>query len=91
MFNFINEFFNDINVTTNKAVKNNSFKYVCFNNEIFYIQNFKDIIAFSSNEVVIKLYSGEMSVLGEDLKIVELSKKYICIKGKIDKIEVQSV
>lgn len=90
MFNFINEFFNDINVTTNKAVKKNSFKYVNFNSEIFYIQNFKDLISFSEDEIIIKLYNGELSVVGENLMIVELSKKYICLKGKIVKVEVCS-
>lgn len=90
MFNFINEFFNDINVTTNKAVKQNSFKYVCFNGEIFYIQNFKDILSFSENEVNIKLFTGEVNIFGEELRIVELSKKYICLKGKIIKVEVHS-
>lgn len=90
MFNFINEFFNDINVTTNKAVKRNSFKYVCFNGEIFYAQNFKDIIIFSESEVIIKLFNGELSVMGKNLKIVELSKKFICIKGNIEKVEVHS-
>lgn len=88
MFNFINEFFNDINVTTNKAVKSNSFKYVCFNGEIFYIQNFKDIISFSDEEVVIKLFNGELCVLGKNLRLIELSKKFICLKGKIENVEV---
>lgn len=90
MFNFINEFFNDVNVTTNKALRKNSFKYVCFNGEIFYIQNFKDIITFSESEVIIKLFNGEISVSGENLKLEELSKKFICIKGRILKVEVHS-
>jgi len=88
MFNFINEFFNDVNVSTKSAVKNSSFKYVNFNGEVFYIQNFKDIISFSSEEIILKLFSGEISVVGENLSIKELSKKFICISGKILKVEV---
>ena len=91
MFNFINEFFNDVSVSTKSAVKNSSFKYVNFNGEVFYIQNFKDIISFSSEEIILKLFNGEISVVGENLSIKELSKKFICISGKILKVEVSGV
>ena len=90
MFSFISDFLNDINAKTKTATKNNAFKYVNFNNEIFYLQNFKDIISFSSDEIIIKLNSGEASIIGENLKINEISKKYICVCGKINKIEVSN-
>lgn len=90
MFSLISEFLNDQDYKTKSASKNNAFKYVNFNNEIFYIQNFKDIISFSSEEVIIKLFQGEISIFGDNLKIQEISQKYLCVSGKIAKIEVQN-
>ena len=91
MFSFIDEFLNDMNVETKSAVKSKSFKYVNFNGEVFYFQNFKDIITFSSEEVVLKLYKGEVSISGENLKINEISTKFISLSGKIKKVEVTNV
>ena len=88
MFSFINEFLNDLNIETKSKTIGKNFKYVNFNGEVFYIQNFKDIISFSSEEIILKLFSGEISVVGENLSIKELSKKFICISGKILKVEV---
>lgn len=90
MFSLISNFLNDVDVKTKTATNNKAFKYVNFNNEIFYLQNFKDIISLSSDEIILKLNSGEASVVGENLKIHEISKKYICICGKIHKIEVSN-
>ena len=90
MFGFINEFLNDLNVKTKSAVKNNSFKYVNFNGEVFYFQNFKNIITISSEEIILKLNSGEASICGENLIINEISHKFICLTGKITKVEVKN-
>lgn len=90
MFSFINEFLNDFDFKTKSATKLNAFKYCNFNNEIFYLQNFKDIISFSPEEIVVKLFEGEISLVGTDLKIKEISHKFLCIYGKICKIEVQN-
>ena len=90
MFSFINEFLNDMNVKTKDAVKKNSFKYVNFNGEVFYFQNFKDILTISSEEIILKLFSGEVSISGENLKINEISHKFISLSGKIIKVEVKN-
>lgn len=91
MFSLISEFLNDQDYKTKSASKKSAFKYVNFNNEIFYIQNFKDIISFSNEEIIIKLFEGEISIVGDNLKIQEISQKYVCLSGKITKIEVQNV
>lgn len=88
MFSLINDFLNDFNVKTKNATKSKSFKYVNFNGEIFYFQNFKDILTISSEEIILKLFSGEASIKGENLKINEVSHKFICLSGKILKVEV---
>ncbi len=90
MFSLINEFLNDFDFKTKTATKNNAFKYVNFNNEVFYLQNFKDLISFSSECIIIKLFEGEISIFGSDLKIKEISHRFICVSGKIVKIEVQN-
>lgn len=91
MFSFIDEFLNDINVETKSNKKSKRFKYVNFNGEVFYFQNFKDIITFSSEEVILKLFNGEASIKGENLKINEISTKFISLSGKITKVEVTNV
>lgn len=88
MFSFIDDFLNNLDATTKTATNYKSFKYVNFNNEIFYLQNFKDIISLGDEEIIVKLFSGEISINGANLKIDEISDKFICIKGKITKIEV---
>lgn len=90
MFSFINEFLNDFNVKTKNAVKKNSFKYVNFNGEVFYFQNFKDIITISSEEIILKLFAGEVSISGKNLKINEISHKFISLSGQIVKVEVKN-
>ena len=65
--------------------------YVNYNGEVFYFQNFKDIISFSSEEVILKLFNGEASIKGENLKINEISTKFISLSGKILKVEVINV
>lgn len=90
MFSFIDEFFNDTNVKTKTISKKGSFKYVNYNNEVFYLQNFKDIISYSNEEIILKLFSGEVSITGIELKINEISQKYICLTGKINKVEVRN-
>jgi len=88
MFSLINDFLNDINLNSKTATQNKAFKYVNFNNEIFYLQNFKDIISFSPEEIIIKLNSGEIQIFGNNLRLEEISHKYLCVNGKINKIEV---
>ena len=90
MFSFINEFLNDMNVKTKNAVKSKSFKYVNFNGEVFYFQNFIDIILISTEEIILKLFSGEVSICGENLKINDISNKFISLSGKILKVEVRN-
>lgn len=80
-----------MNVKTKSAVKNKSFKYVNFNGEVFYFQNFKDIIQISGEEIILKLFNGEASICGENLKINEISQKFISLSGKIVKVEVRNV
>ncbi len=90
MFSLINEFLNDFDFKTSTVSKKGAFKYVNFNNEIFYLQNFKDIISFSDELIIIKLFSGEISIFGTSLKLKEISHKFVCVQGKISKIEVQN-
>ncbi|MBE5746344.1 MAG: hypothetical protein E7359_03550 [Clostridiales bacterium] len=87
----MNEFLNDLNIETKSKTIGKNFKYVNFNGEVFYFQNFKDILTFSSEEVVLKLFNGEASITGENLKIKEISPNFISLTGKILKVEVLNV
>lgn len=88
MFSLINEFLDDSEIKTNSTHSKNNFKYVNFNGEVMYFQNFKDIISFSGEEIILKLFCGEASIFGSDLKIREISKRYIALSGKIKGVEV---
>ena len=91
MFSFFNEFLNDITIANKNSLKLNGYKYINFNGEIFYFENFKDILLISNNEIILKLTSGELSILGDNLKITELSKNFLSLTGKVNKVEVKNV
>lgn len=88
MFNFIAEFLNDMPKDT---LKNDSFRYFNYGGKFICVQNFKDILVYSKEEIVLKLKSGEISLIGKEMTIKELSDNYIVISGVIKNVEVNGV
>lgn len=50
------------------------------------IENHHGVLAYSLEEIQIKVKYGKLSVGGSDLKIMQMSKEQLVICGQIDKI-----
>ena len=69
---------------TDKLEDKNGFKYTNYNNKVVVIENIKNLLSCSQEEIIIKLKQGEINIKGKELKIKELGKTVICISGKIN-------
>lgn len=52
------------------------------------IENHLGVLAYSLQEIRIKVSYGTLSVVGCELQILQLSREQLVIKGKIDTIEL---
>ena len=75
MFDFFYDLFGEI--------KKKSFRYQVDDGKKIAIQGYKNTLLITENRVVIKLFDGEMEVLGKNLKIKELSQNTMIITGEI--------
>ena len=66
----------------------NGFKVINFNNKSIYIENFTNIIDFSSTEILIKLKKGVIKILGDNLKIKNMNLQSIIVSGDILSMEI---
>ncbi len=80
MFDFINEIEEIKNITK-------GYRYQNFGGEILVVQGYKDILLLEDENVVLKLKTGELQVMGKNLSVTEFSTNSIVIKGKIDSVE----
>ena len=81
MFNFINEISELSGLPINEAA--GGYKYINLGGRSVYVQNYKDVLSFSNEEIVLKLKDGELKIVGEDLNIKDLNLNSITIKGNI--------
>jgi|LGVE01.1.fsa_nt_gb sporulation protein YqfC len=85
MFNFLNEFTEQIGSTPMGAVT--TYKYVNLGGNLIYVQGYRDILAFSDVEIVLKLKNGELKIFGSELNIKDLNINSVTISGKISGVE----
>ena len=50
------------------------------------IENHNGVLGYSLNEIQIKVAYGRLSVIGSNLKILQMSKEQLVITGLIDEI-----
>lgn len=63
-----------------------SSKITIHNNKTVYIENFKCILKYCDNEIVIKNSRNNISILGKQLLIEYYDHLEICITGQIDQV-----
>lgn len=67
----------------------NGFRIINFCNKSVYVENYKAIVLFENEEVLIKLPKGLVSILGKNLKINKLNVSSIIINGEINLVKVE--
>lgn len=85
MFNLINEISDMSGLPINEAV--GAYKYVNIGGRTVYVQNYKDVLSFNEEEIILKLKDGELKIIGENLNIKDLNLNSIVISGVISLIE----
>ena len=78
MFDFFYELFGEF--------KKGNYRYQVDSGKQIAIEGYKNVLKIDENNIVIKLFNGELNILGEKLKIKELGKNTIIIVGKINSI-----
>jgi len=64
---------------------NNDFKVVQIGRSVIYISNYKKIIDYSDNKIVLKIKGNTLEIEGCSLQISQMNKNEIIIKGVINK------
>lgn len=80
----VNEIFNSLDM----SITSNEYRYYNLGGKAVYIENFIKIIAFSKEEIILKLKKGMFKVTGSELKIVELNKGSMLISGSVKGVDV---
>lgn len=75
MFDFFYDLFGEMN--------KKAFRYQVDNGKKIVIQGYKNILLVTENRVAIKLFDGEIEIIGNNLKIKELSQNTMIIIGEI--------
>jgi sporulation protein YqfC len=78
-------------------IKNNIINYlydreniVCMYDNFIYIYDFKYLESFNDTKIIVKLKDKEISIIGNDLSIIRITKEELLIKGTIKSIEVSN-
>ncbi len=78
MFDFFNGFFDEI--------KKGAFRYQVSSGRQIVVEGYKTVLRIECDNIVLKLGSGELEILGEDLKVKEIGINTIIIDGRIKSI-----
>lgn len=81
MFGFINDYLKKFDL------KDDNFRLVFVDGNFVCAQGFKNVLKIDETEVVLKLISEELKIIGSNLTIQELSNSEILICGKIFRVE----
>jgi sporulation protein YqfC len=78
-------------------IKNNIINYlydreniVCMYDNFIYIYDFKYLESFNDTKIIVELKDKEISIIGNDLSIMRITKEELLIKGTIKSIEVSN-
>ncbi len=58
------------------------FKLYLLDNSAIMAQNFNKIISYSQEQIVLKLKNNELTIIGNNFKIVEMGGGYVVVKGE---------
>ena len=78
MFDFFDDLFYEI--------KKGIFRYQVESGKQIVIEGYKNILKIDECQIILKLSNGELKVVGDDLRVKELSLNTIKIVGKIKSI-----
>ena len=81
MENYIREIIDICKLPFGEIVK--ELKVVQLGNTAIYVCNFKKILDYTIDRVVLKCYKGVVEILGNDLTISMINKNEIVVKGLI--------
>ena len=70
------------------SVFNDGFKVINFSNKLIFVEHFKSIINFTTEEISIKLSRGAVKISGIDLKIKHMNLDTLIIVGNISTLEI---
>lgn len=82
MENFIQEIIQVCKLPFNELIQD--YKIIQLGNRAIYISNFKKVIDYSIEKIVLKLKKGVLEVIGRDLYICQINSGEIIIKGCIE-------
>ena len=81
MENYLNEIVSACKLPFSEVLS--EFKVVQIGQKVIYICNFKKILDYSCNRIVLKAVKDVIEVVGSDLVISQIEKNEIIIKGEI--------
>ena len=84
MFNFFSELKNKYGSIINKA---NNYQMVMVGDNFLYIEGHLGLMTLSNEIVVFKVKNGVVTIIGEKLKVKDISDKTISIVGNIKSVE----
>ena len=78
MFDFFCDLFNEIEI--------HNYRYQVNSGKQIVIEGYKHVLKVETNIIILKLFNGELEILGNNLKIKELGTNTIKIVGKINSV-----
>ena len=84
MFNFFSELKNKY---VNAVSKINNYQMVMVGDNFLYIEGHLGLMTLSNEIVVFKVKNGVVTIIGEKLKVKDISDKTISIVGNIKSVE----
>lgn len=81
MFDFFDELFGEC--------KKNSYRFQVDSGKKIVIEGYKNILIIEDERIVIKLFDGELCVVGKNLKVKQFGSNTINICGQINQINLQ--
>jgi len=78
VFDFFNDFFGEI--------KKGTFRYQVDSGNKIAVEGYKNVLKIDDKCIVLKLFNGELEIIGMNLKVKELCTNTIIISGSIKSI-----
>lgn len=81
MFDFFNDLFSEC--------KKSSYRIQIDSGKKIVVEGYKNILLIDSQNIIIKLYDEELSIVGNNLKIQQFGSNTIVVCGKIKSVSTQ--
>lgn len=81
MDNFISEIANIVKLPFNEII--HDFKIIMLADKSIYVGNYKKILDYSSEKIVLKVYKDFLEITGQNLILSQINKNEIVVKGKV--------